>query len=1076
MSLQPPKIDKRSYEDIVKQTEDLVKNFTDWRPRSDGKPDAGMALIRIFGRMAALVSDRLNQVPEKNFLAFLDLIGTQISPPQPARVPLTFKLVEGSSVEALVPAGTQIAAPPIKGEEEEVVFETEGDLVVVPTRLKAVFVREPSQDRYSDRTPEATGQKDAAFLAFAAEKSIEHYLYLANDDLLAMPRNKIVTLAFDSPQAEELKKLFVTWSYWGGTSWQDFTPSQSVESKKLKVKIENFPILKKLALNGLEAEWLRVKLDGSKLSDQKSLPPIESVSVNVKVTSPTILPDLCFFNSTPIDLSKDFYPFGEQPRFNDTFYSASREALAKAGAEVTLEIELSNLGLKDNVEIIWEVGNGSTWEQLRRSSDSESKKEKNHNFNDKTQAFAQNGQVTFTLTDKLNFTTVNGENSYWFRARIARGDYGKPATFTKKTDSNNHPIYEFIEATFNAPSIKSLKLSYTYKSDERPLSLCRAYNDFTYSDFFTTVLSAEVKIGDKILNLASVTSLAKGDRLRITGDSSNSEENEIEALDLLNKTVRLKQAIKNNYNFNTKVVRVFLPFTPTRDQNPTLYLGFDQPFPNRAINLYLQVEPPKPGEIAKALKDKNQQIGPPRIVWEYYNSKDWVSLGVKDETNAFTQSGVIEFIGPQDITLRYEFGQSLYWIRARWESGEFFLPPRLGRILTNTIWASQVTRIKEELLGSSDGKPNQTYRTAQFPVLPGQRLEVRRPQIPSSDELAALEKSLGKNALTIVHDNWGQVEEVWIMWEEVRNFYASSAGDRHYIIDHLTGEVQFGDGVRGMVSPQGRNNIRLAQYRTGGGKKGNLPEQRITQIKTTIPYMESVTNYEAAGGGAEQESLERVKERGPKWLRHRDRAVTSQDFEDLAYEASSEVARAKVITPELASKYNPLDPSLWLIPHSESQPKTAHNAVKTDKIELIIVPYSLERQPTPSLALLNLVKNYISQRCNPTVNLIVTAPQWKEVTITAEIVPSDIEKAELVRTNVIQNLEVFLHPLTGGKGKGWQFGRYPHDSNIYALIQSVPGVNYVASLKTNLPDKLEANSLIYSGSHTITSISPRERG
>jgi hypothetical protein len=87
-------------------------------------PDAGSALIRIFGRFVELVIDRLNQVPEKNFLAFLNLIGADILPPQSARVPLTFALAEGSPVDALVPAGTQVAAPAAEGEEEDVIFES----------------------------------------------------------------------------------------------------------------------------------------------------------------------------------------------------------------------------------------------------------------------------------------------------------------------------------------------------------------------------------------------------------------------------------------------------------------------------------------------------------------------------------------------------------------------------------------------------------------------------------------------------------------------------------------------------------------------------------------------------------------------------------------------------------------------------------------------------------------------------------------------------------------------------------------------------------------------------------------
>ena len=74
MNIQPPKIDDRSYDDIVKETTDLVGKYTDWKPRDDGQPDAGLALIRIFSKLAHLVSDRLNKVADKTYLAFVDFI------------------------------------------------------------------------------------------------------------------------------------------------------------------------------------------------------------------------------------------------------------------------------------------------------------------------------------------------------------------------------------------------------------------------------------------------------------------------------------------------------------------------------------------------------------------------------------------------------------------------------------------------------------------------------------------------------------------------------------------------------------------------------------------------------------------------------------------------------------------------------------------------------------------------------------------------------------------------------------------------------------------------------------------
>ena len=77
----------------------------------------------------------------------------------------------------------------------------------------------------------------------------------------------------------------------------------------------------------------------------------------------------------------------------------------------------------------------------------------------------------------------------------------------------------------------------------------------------------------------------------------------------------------------------------------------------------------------------------------------------------------------------------------------------------------------------------------------------------------------------------------------------------------------------------------------------------------------------------------------------------------------------------------------------------------------------------------------------------------------------------MLLNTIKQRLEAFLHPLTGGKGEGWQFGRYPRKSDFYAIIQSIPGVNYVDSLEiSSLTDNissLSADTLIYSGNHTI---------
>lgn len=1200
--LLPPKIDNRTYDDIVEQTVKLGQHFTvqdsvdvvankleelldrtiaedikdaegniiaaagtlidqkitdallkieslkQVKVNSKGwckadKPDAGLALIRIFGRMAALVSDRLNQVPEKNFLAFLNLIGTQILPPQPARVPLTFSLATGAKVDALVPARTQVAAPATEGEKEEVVFETERDFVVTPAQLQAVFVRNPNTDCYSDYTPKATGIEDAAFSVFKAEVPIEHSLYLACDELFTLPEPKTVTLTINSPEATDLAELPITWSYWDGATWQKLSSSPS-SPNSWQVEITNLRIPAPLAIDGLNAAWLRAQLNQSPLQPQTSSLHIDQITAQVRIERSDLAPDLCFFNTTPIDLSKDFYPFGEQPRFNDSFYLAISEAFAKPNANVTVDVKLSDspplsVNPSADLEIKWETWNGKDWDSLLTSS-----------FSDSTKNFTQDGKVSLKLPFKVAAKTINGETSYWVRARIIKGNYGKEGSskqrihnegFTKVSDRNNldnkllvenaqgflpgnliwissgerqelHEIesisfsnnkneltlktklviqhekgtvvyrfvYDPILVTFGPPSLQSLKLNnYTYH-DTAPISACRTYNDFTYLDPFgsdrLTKISEDAAREQNQLKVDSIAGWAVGDRISI---NSGNQPYEIEAIAPDTKTLTLTPALVRDYFKGTQVFCSFHPFTPTDDKQPSLYLGFDQPFPNKPVGIYAQVEPLTPEEASQP----RHTTSVPRLVWEYASSTGWKRLGVQDETNAFAERGMIRFIGPPDFTTCTEFGQSLYWLRVYKESGEFRVEPRLRRLLTNTTWASQTTTIENENLGSSNGNPTQTFRTTNSPVLLGQRLEVQEREVLSPAEQSAIEQLEGADAVTILRDEAGHPEAVWVRWHEVSDFYSSGPRDRHYIINRLTGEVLFGDGQQGMVPPIGRNNIRMSLYQIGGGERGNQGAKTVTQLKTTVPYIDSVTNLEAAGGGADLEPLERVKERGPKVLRHRGRAVTIQDFEDLAYEASPDVARVKAIAPnqikqvtngtEKQIALDPLNPDLWLDPKNKHPNLDEHNKVQNvGQVTLLIVPNTSTPQPIPSLALIEQVETYIRARCNPTIKLVVAGPDWQEVSVTAEVVPVSLDVADAVRVAVIKRLEEFLHPLTGGKqGQGWAFGRQPHMSDLYVVIEAVQGVDHIHSLVVEPevnPLSFNPNQLVYSGIHTIT--------
>ncbi|NES68554.1 MAG: hypothetical protein F6K24_26650, partial [Okeania sp. SIO2D1] len=380
--------------------------------------DAGQALIRIFATMLKSVSDRLNQVPEKNFLAFLDLIGGQLKPPQPAKVPLTFYLAEGSPVDGLVPAHTQVSAPPAEDAEEEIVFETDRELVVTTAQLKAVFVREPIQDKYSDRTLEATGQKDAGFLAFAGDRPIEHSLYLTCPEIFNLPELANLKLVLTTDNTNQFPSDRLNWFYWDGSEWKEQSANRTSNGNKFTFTFTNLPILTDSEIQEKTGKWLQAKVTNLEVSS----PEITNIQGEIKITKSDLVPDVCLFNSSPLDLTKDFYPFGEQPEFNDTFYLALHDQFVKPNTIITLDLISKLISPSSDLKITWEIGDGEEWKEITTENNSIVK------WSSESPNFTKEITAQLEFSEKIPLpSTVNGETRYWIRARITQGHYGQPS-------------------------------------------------------------------------------------------------------------------------------------------------------------------------------------------------------------------------------------------------------------------------------------------------------------------------------------------------------------------------------------------------------------------------------------------------------------------------------------------------------------------------------------------------------------------------------------------------------------------------------------------------------------------------
>jgi len=1097
-------------EELLQKLRDNVPEWAAVDPLT-GQPDqTAAALVGVFARFGEIVFQRLNQVPDKNFLAFLDLLGVSRNPPQPARVPLTFTLAQGSVVDAVVAAGTQVAAPPAAGESEPVLFETERELSVVAATLQSLITVDAERDLVADHSALLAAPDAAGAAMFSGDRSNEHVLYIGHSvDLTARKVTQLtVTLQLNAQPADNLREIRpadLRWEVWDGTTWSAIDAANVVQPANLNgdFRFSNLPTMPELTVSGMTSHWLRCRLikpvsPGATVAvgmlRASLLPVLDAARVRATAARSGITPDAAFANTQAVDVTKPFLPFGERPKLGDAFYVGSTEGFGLPGASVSLALAVVNPlpappaqpPVVPNPTLRWEVWTSNGWSLLGESSRTAAGSSP---LVDSTQAFT-NGtgtSVSIKLPANVAPTTINGATGHWIRVQIAIGNYGEDARYVP--DGGSPTGFKLQPATFVPPMLRSLTVGYSLDTPQVPAAVL-GYNNLEFENIgalqtpFGKPLFRGFSSQPATLYMAfslpaarttfpnRAISLYHALRSFQYGELAAPLHPDLSVLGAAANTVATHRFTVSNPGGEVANValstqggawqRTLTPTTMRLDPGESRVATVAVTVPT-AQSLgsatasdrgFLQLSDAGGGALTSvAFETRVGAVEPPRrrLRWEYWNGSGWFRLIAADGTDRLSRTGLIEFLGPADLTISRQFGVDGYWVRALLEPGDEPLVPRVRALAPNTTMGSQLVTLRSEGLGSSDASENQQFRTIRTPVLLGQHLEVREPGPLADDELAQLTAVHGNDAVTAAGIN----NEFWVRWTEVPDLHGAGPLDRHYVLDHLSGQVSFGDGVQGRIPPRGIGNIRLSRYQTGGGQRGNSAAGSIVQMKTTVPYVDRVTNIDAAASGFDAESTTALVTRAPRTLRHGGRAVAADDYEDLARLASAEVARARCV-PLRRLREDPLG----TVPVAGA-------------LSLIIVPGSSDPKPLPSLELLERTADYLRTRQAANADISLVGPIYVRVDVAVEVALATIENASEVEQAIRAQLAAFLHPLTGGRdGAGWDFGRQPQLSDLHAVINGVAGVDHLRTLSMSRHEDLagaEATGrfLVYSGQHQI---------
>ena len=257
MSLPVPNLDDRRFQDLVDEAKRMIPSLTpEWTNHNVADP--GVALIELFAWMSEQVIFRLNQVPERLYVDFLNLLGTTQFPASAAQVPLTFWLSAVTDQPVTIPAGTQVTTAQGGG----VTFATIQDLHVQQPTLTGALTGS-NDATYVDVLGSLRYDRDSVTCFASDPVAPGDAFYLGFDVSLAGQMIELRVETSERGIGVDPDDVPLVWEVWSGEHWiaaeviQDTTGGLN-RGGALRIVVP--PVHETLALIGERHHWLRVRL------------------------------------------------------------------------------------------------------------------------------------------------------------------------------------------------------------------------------------------------------------------------------------------------------------------------------------------------------------------------------------------------------------------------------------------------------------------------------------------------------------------------------------------------------------------------------------------------------------------------------------------------------------------------------------------------------------------------------------------------------------------------------------------------------------------------------------------------
>lgn len=436
-----------------------------------------------------------------------------------------------------------------------------------------------------------------------------------------------------------------------------------------------------------------------------------------------------------------------------------------------------------------------------------------------------------------------------------------------------------------------------------------------------------------------------------------------------------------------------------------LYLGFEKPLEKGPISMFWEIE---------ALT-KEQQI---ELEYEYSSSLGFRTLKISDETQMLNRSGIMRFFPPLDMKKSIVFDKEKYWIRIVDRNNQYSSIhaklPHVKQIFLNAVEVNNVNTQDMQEYYIEEVTPKMSFSLSVEGILKAD-IWVNEVDQLSRVEMTQMLESIPEKIM-IEYDLNREIENFYVLWDEVENFYLCERGSRVYVLDRWNSQVIFGDGIHVRI-PQNVSSVGFkVQIKSSDGKNGNVAVNAITDFKQNMMFLDKIYNPMPAYGGGDFETQDKALQRGIGVLSSRHHLITEKDYCRAVLNYSDEIDRVSCVT--------------------------GYDITHTDKgcISLVLLMKDYRNQNYAFRQLQDELQRYLMKYCAMTVQkecLRIVEPIL--VTLSVEVWLQIETERHLFekQARVIQRLESYIEPTHTSMNEGWEIGVLPTESQIKVMVRSV---------------------------------------